>query len=255
MYTGALADLNLATSPWNNNRYAFAGGNPITGIELDGHRPLGQCDGPCSPNNPGQQINPITGQVTGTQWTPDDDRLSTDGGDDPEENWPTTEFELWLWHQSKELDYESSWVRTHFDTFLWEQINAPDTPKPDETGNVLLDHGYVQVTWCAIGCVSLSTQGGHLQLQLGGLGVGGLGIAGGANTATVEEQKWIQYTVCGSFGLGACAQTGASTNSNDDPWVGGGLAGGVGFQVGPMVTVLDASESGLKSFGWEFWSW
>lgn len=37
-YNGDLADLNLAVSPWTGNRYAFAGGNPITGIELDGHR-------------------------------------------------------------------------------------------------------------------------------------------------------------------------------------------------------------------------
>ncbi|TDO44048.1 intein/RHS repeat-associated protein [Kribbella sp. VKM Ac-2527] len=36
-YNGALADLNLGTDPWNINRYAFAGGNPITRIELDGH--------------------------------------------------------------------------------------------------------------------------------------------------------------------------------------------------------------------------
>jgi RHS repeat-associated protein len=37
LYNGALADLTLATDPWTNNRYAFTGGNPITGIELDGH--------------------------------------------------------------------------------------------------------------------------------------------------------------------------------------------------------------------------
>src|SRR5215217_1816389 len=36
-YTGALADLNLGTDPYTGNRYAFAGGNPVTGIELDGH--------------------------------------------------------------------------------------------------------------------------------------------------------------------------------------------------------------------------
>jgi RHS repeat-associated protein len=40
MYNGALADLDLATDPFTSNRYAFAGGNPITGIELDGHVPL-----------------------------------------------------------------------------------------------------------------------------------------------------------------------------------------------------------------------
>ncbi|WP_024877228.1 hypothetical protein [Saccharomonospora piscinae] len=37
MYNGALADLNLSTNPWTGNRYAFTSGNPISGIEIDGH--------------------------------------------------------------------------------------------------------------------------------------------------------------------------------------------------------------------------
>ncbi|MFB6962843.1 DNRLRE domain-containing protein [Streptomyces sp. NPDC056309] len=37
MYTGALADMNLGADPFTGNRYAFAGGNPSTNIELDGH--------------------------------------------------------------------------------------------------------------------------------------------------------------------------------------------------------------------------
>lgn len=36
-YSGALADMSLATDPFTGNRYAFAGGNPITFVELDGH--------------------------------------------------------------------------------------------------------------------------------------------------------------------------------------------------------------------------
>ncbi|MFY1577486.1 DNRLRE domain-containing protein [Verrucosispora sp. WMMD703] len=36
-YNGALADLNLGSNPWSNNRYAFGGGNPINAVELDGH--------------------------------------------------------------------------------------------------------------------------------------------------------------------------------------------------------------------------
>jgi RHS repeat-associated protein len=43
-YNGALADQNLTTDSFTSNRYAFAGGNPITFIELDGHTvdsPLG----------------------------------------------------------------------------------------------------------------------------------------------------------------------------------------------------------------------
>ena len=37
MYNGALADMRLGLDPWNTNRYAYAGGNPLTRIELDGH--------------------------------------------------------------------------------------------------------------------------------------------------------------------------------------------------------------------------
>jgi hypothetical protein len=29
--------LNLGTDPHTGKRYAFVGGNPITGVELDGH--------------------------------------------------------------------------------------------------------------------------------------------------------------------------------------------------------------------------
>ncbi|MER7107911.1 golvesin C-terminal-like domain-containing protein [Streptomyces sp. NPDC000229] len=36
-YSGALSDMSLATDPFTGNRYAFAGGNPITFVELDGH--------------------------------------------------------------------------------------------------------------------------------------------------------------------------------------------------------------------------
>jgi RHS repeat-associated protein len=37
MYNGALKDMSLGLDPWTGNRYAFGGGNPITGIEMDGH--------------------------------------------------------------------------------------------------------------------------------------------------------------------------------------------------------------------------
>jgi RHS repeat-associated protein len=36
-YGGALADMGLAMDPFTGNRYAFAGGNPISFVELDGH--------------------------------------------------------------------------------------------------------------------------------------------------------------------------------------------------------------------------
>ncbi|ORT59515.1 DNRLRE domain-containing protein [Streptomyces sp. CB03238] len=37
MYGGALDDMSLATDPYTGNRYAFAGGNPISFVEIDGH--------------------------------------------------------------------------------------------------------------------------------------------------------------------------------------------------------------------------
>ncbi|MEV6247177.1 DNRLRE domain-containing protein [Streptomyces sp. NPDC051742] len=37
MYNGALADMNLGADPYTGNRYAFTGGNPISGVEIDGH--------------------------------------------------------------------------------------------------------------------------------------------------------------------------------------------------------------------------
>jgi RHS repeat-associated protein len=46
MYNGALADLDLGLSPWTMNRYGFAGGNPVSFIEADGHRPA-DCDAAC----------------------------------------------------------------------------------------------------------------------------------------------------------------------------------------------------------------
>jgi RHS repeat-associated protein len=37
VYNGAVADLGLGMDPWTGSRYAFAGGNPISGVEIDGH--------------------------------------------------------------------------------------------------------------------------------------------------------------------------------------------------------------------------
>jgi RHS repeat-associated protein len=45
MYHGALANLGLALDPLTQNRYALAGGNPISYIETDGHRPTENGDG------------------------------------------------------------------------------------------------------------------------------------------------------------------------------------------------------------------
>ncbi|HEX2050726.1 MAG TPA: RHS repeat-associated core domain-containing protein [Actinomycetota bacterium] len=41
LYRGALANLSLSLDPLTSNRYSFAGGNPVSYIEWDGHQPVG----------------------------------------------------------------------------------------------------------------------------------------------------------------------------------------------------------------------
>ncbi|GAA3518550.1 RHS repeat-associated protein [Streptosporangium album] len=69
-YNGALADLSLGTDPWTSNRYAFTGGNPITGIELDGHMP-DAAGIPCG-NPGGAACNPSTSSLSKNVNLPDD---------------------------------------------------------------------------------------------------------------------------------------------------------------------------------------
>ncbi|WP_170109759.1 RHS repeat domain-containing protein, partial [Melghirimyces profundicolus] len=69
MYNGALADMNLAMDPWNMNRYAFAGGNPVTMVELDGHIP----DGFDGSKDPVKDYEEATGRF----YTPDGPGLKT----------------------------------------------------------------------------------------------------------------------------------------------------------------------------------
>ncbi|MEV0615108.1 RHS repeat-associated core domain-containing protein [Nonomuraea sp. NPDC050404] len=61
-YKGALADLALSLDPWTANRYAFAGGNPIGLIEIDGHEPRPwhnpKYDGSQCKNNFGKECDP-----------------------------------------------------------------------------------------------------------------------------------------------------------------------------------------------------
>ena len=50
MYNGALADMGLGIDPFTSNRYAFAAGNPISRIELDGHMALDSPSGGGAPS-------------------------------------------------------------------------------------------------------------------------------------------------------------------------------------------------------------
>jgi RHS repeat-associated protein len=45
MYNGALADMSLGSNPWTMSRYTFAGGNPTSLVEYDGHLAVRDIDG------------------------------------------------------------------------------------------------------------------------------------------------------------------------------------------------------------------
>jgi RHS repeat-associated protein len=70
-YNGALNDLSLGLDPWTSNRYAFTGGNPISGVELDGHAPdhclYGVCSEEVAKNGP---LSKQTQNVTLPQGNP-----------------------------------------------------------------------------------------------------------------------------------------------------------------------------------------
>jgi RHS repeat-associated protein len=57
-YSGALADMNLGTDPWTSNRYAFAGGNPISGVEIDGHYAIDDEGNRVDPVPPSRAVAP-----------------------------------------------------------------------------------------------------------------------------------------------------------------------------------------------------
>jgi RHS repeat-associated protein len=63
-YNGALKDLALGADPWNTNRYMFAGGNPITRIELDGHYSIDDEGNRVSSQPPSRPVMPT---VTNTR--------------------------------------------------------------------------------------------------------------------------------------------------------------------------------------------
>ncbi|WP_328995309.1 hypothetical protein OG394_12065 [Kribbella sp. NBC_01245] len=71
MYNGALSDLRLGSDPWTGNRYAFAGGNPITGIEYDGHCPMAD-EGGCDTNANYEIYVPPAASDTGAGSSEDD---------------------------------------------------------------------------------------------------------------------------------------------------------------------------------------
>jgi RHS repeat-associated protein len=123
MYTGGLADLNLTMSPLTNNRYAFAGGNPISLVEFDGHVPLGPTDGTGDFFADHHEATHWLDVTTGDRSEPRQEPPRDDGADVPVENWefPTTPTQVLIWHAERGLDVDQTGLYTPFEVWLWVQ--------------------------------------------------------------------------------------------------------------------------------------
>lgn len=102
-YNGALADMRLGLNPFTGNRYAFGGGNPISMIELDGHRA-------CADDDCTSWVDP-NGRVGGTLG-PMDGRTATPLNDQDEhpEHDSASVWDHWLWGESLDLAQVQSWA-------------------------------------------------------------------------------------------------------------------------------------------------
>ncbi|WP_185749187.1 Ig-like domain-containing protein [Humibacillus xanthopallidus] len=78
MYASALGDLGLALDPLSQNRYALAGGNPISFVEVDGHRLIADGGGGGS-TSPSPTTSTTSSCCTSSG-------SSTDGGSSPSVN-------------------------------------------------------------------------------------------------------------------------------------------------------------------------
>ena len=60
-YNGALSNLGLSLDPLTQNRYSLAGGNPLSFVEWDGHRPIPDGGGDASDGKQLAQATPCSG--------------------------------------------------------------------------------------------------------------------------------------------------------------------------------------------------
>ena len=250
-YNGALADLNLGTNPWTGNRYAFTAGNPTTYIERDGHEPRPWHDPNFDPDSFDYESYIAAEQIAFARadmrqaGLPTPDCLSCELA---YQGLPTAEDVA----QSHGLDPQSipdellhpniadPWWAKAIDTYLDVVIAVSE---------VASRKGYTSGTGCLVLCLSVTSQGGHLQLSVGAVGFGGWAGAAGATTADVEDQANWQWVGSGSAGVGACGQLGPRTDYDDGEfhaYGGGCVTAGVGGQAGMMVTLIDFDIDRLR---------
>jgi RHS repeat-associated protein len=133
MYAGGLADLNLTMSPWTMNRYAFAGGNPITMIELDGHRLV--CGDACD-DYYGTWLGELTHNADAP---PPEPPVGAEPPSPPQPTDSVGDADVWdqgaftdvlIWHELRGLDANETGVITRENAYFYDwldlQVNSPN---------------------------------------------------------------------------------------------------------------------------------
>ena len=78
MFQSSLGDLGLSTDPLSQNRYALAGGNPVSNIEIDGHMAL--ADGGGGGTTSGGTSTESSGESSTSEDSTDDEESDDDDG-------------------------------------------------------------------------------------------------------------------------------------------------------------------------------
>lgn len=102
LFLGALTDLGLSTDPLTANRYALAGGNPLSFLEWDGHMLLADGGGGSAPSP-----NPTDGTFPSTTAAREGGAYVTSGPSD----FDPVDYRTWVEDQSDDL----KWAASKFD--------------------------------------------------------------------------------------------------------------------------------------------
>lgn len=112
-----------------------------------------------------------------------------------------------------------------------------------------IGHGAYGGQYCFVICGGISRAGdGHGYVNIGAIGFGGRGTAGGFSTAPSGEQSWLSMQGCTSLGHGACGGVGTRSNpdldvmspdqaATGDYWYGATYAPGVGWFAGINIAI------------------
>ncbi|WP_446210444.1 golvesin C-terminal-like domain-containing protein [Micromonospora sp. IBSANI012] len=270
-YNGAMADMNLGLNPWTGNRYAFGGGNPISMVEVDGHRVCGDDACRLYENEAGQVVD-----LRSASQIPDEGDLPGGG---PYEPGPSPECgnvsldSCLVALQQHEQDKRNLCKNMPPDRCLMAleaDRNNPGYTPPGETWT-LQPHpdiaGIRMYGLCVNGSVAAALGAGEQACIVGdGQGVGwtyslqgdvganggfGVGISGVASDGAIHDQIGSSDYWQGSVGKVGNVQYSAGPGAWNQPV--NTVSGGVGIGVGGGYTEGKSGTIGGRLFDWWWW--